>query len=181
MEITQFKIEGPLLIKNNCFGDERGFFTERYKKNEFEKLGLPEFIQDNFSVSSPGILRGLHYQWDLPQGKLVTCTSGKIRDVIVDIRAKSKTFGEHISVELDSNQPTWFWVPAGFAHGFLVLGTEKASVLYKVNNYWNSKGEGAILWNDQDLSIDWGIEKPELSAKDAVAQKFSDYELSPKF
>lgn len=193
MEIKKFEIEGPLLVKNKCFTDDRGFFTERYKAKDFQELGLPLFVQDNFSVSAPWVLRGLHYQWERPQGKLVTCTQGQILDVIVDIRAKSPTFGQHISVALKASEPTWFWVPPGFAHGFAVTGDSDAAVLYKVDQYWNGSGEGAIRWNDTDLKIQWqdlmsvssgmAVESwsPRLTAKDDAAPSFAEYRKSPKF
>ncbi len=181
MNVTKFDIQGPMLIELKMFGDARGFFTERFRKDKFAELELPEYIQENFSRSAPGILRGLHYQFDLPQGKLVTCLSGRIFDVAVDVRRSSPTLGKHVSVEIDGDKPAWFWVPAGFAHGFCVMGDKPADVMYKVDNYYNPKGEQGIAWNDPDFAIKWPLSKPILSAKDEVAMRFEQYKLAPKF
>lgn len=167
MQITDFHISGPLLIKNKIFRDERGFFTERFQVEAFKKIGIQnQFVQDNYSISKPQVLRGLHYQSTPAQSKLVTCVSGRIFDVIVDIRKDSKTYGEFISVEISSDDPSWFWVPAGFAHGFCVLGEEPAGVLYKVDQHWSGQGEGGILWNDPELGIPWPVKTPLVSEKD---------------
>lgn len=169
MEITKFDVEGPILISLDTYHDNRGFFVERFNKARFEDLGLPsKFIQDNFSRSTYGVLRGLHYQNIPPQGKLVSCTRGEIFDVAVDVRKDSPTFGKHVSVVLNGDKPASFWVPPGFAHGFCVTSKEGADVLYKVDNLWDKKGEGSILWNDPDLGIKWPIETPVLSEKDAL-------------
>jgi len=182
MNIVDFKVAGPKLIELKSFADDRGFFVERYKRHAFEEIGLKEnFVQDNFSRSAPGVLRGLHYQYDLPQGKLVTALRGRIFDVAVDIRAYSPTFGQYVSVELDGTKPSWFWIPAGFAHGFCVIGNESADVMYKVDNYYNSKGENGFVWNDSDISIEWPIQKPLLSSKDELLMTFSEYRKNPKF
>lgn len=181
MQVQTFPIEGVKLITLKSFSDDRGFFVERYKHAEFAEIGISDLIQDNFSRSKPGVLRGLHYQWDKPQGKLVTALSGVIFDVAVDIRRNSPTYGKHVSVVLEGMNPSWFWIPAGFAHGFCALGESPADVLYKVNNYWNGAGEGGILWNDSDLGIQWPIAEPLLSRKDQVSQTFADYCKAPKF
>lgn len=182
MEISTFKIEGPKLISLKKFGDHRGFFTERFRKDAFAASGLPsDFVQDNFSRSEPDVLRGVHFQFDLPQGKLVTCLSGHIFDVAVDIRQSSPTYGQYVSVELKGDEPSWFWVPAGFAHGFCVLGKTQADVLYRVDNFYNAKGEAGIVWNDVDFNIQWPIKKPVLSPKDELAMTFKEYKVSPKF
>lgn len=181
MDIKEFHIKGPKLIQLKSFKDDRGFFVERFKKNIFEDLGIKNLVQDNFSRSAPGVLRGLHYQWDLPQGKLITALSGRIFDVVVDIRKDSNTFGEHLSVELDGDNPAWFWVPPGFAHGFCVLEQKPADVMYKVDNYWNPKGESGIIWNDPKLEIQWPKQNMILSPKDAVMQTLEQYKLDPKF
>lgn len=167
MEIQKFDIEGPLLIHLKTFHDSRGFFVERYNEAKFKEHGLPtNFVQDNFSRSAYGVLRGLHFQNTPPQGKLVSCTHGEIFDVAVDVRKDSPTFGKHVSVKLQGDHPAWFWVPAGFAHGFCVTSKEGADVLYKVDNLWSAAGEGSILWSDEDLNIPWPVEKPILSEKD---------------
>lgn len=182
MEYQHFEIEGPLLITPKMLGDERGFFCERYRTDQFKELGINNtFIQDNFSRSACGILRGLHYQWDQPQSKLVTCTRGLILDVAVDIRKSSPTFGKHIVAELSGDKPQWLWVPAGFAHGFLVLSKEGADVSYKVDAPWNGKGESGIRWNDSEIGIAWPNSNPILSEKDRTAKSLSEYAKEPKF
>lgn len=183
MEVKTFGIEGLKLIQLKAFSDNRGFFTERFNKETFRKIGLDlDLVQDNFSRSLPGVVRGLHYQYSPVQGKLVTCLSGKIFDVAVDIRKDSPTFGQHISVILDGDSPAWFWIPGGFAHGFCVMGEKSADVLYKVNNYWNGKGENGIIWNDPDLKIPWpDLSKPILSSKDLELQNFKQYQFNPVF
>lgn len=170
-----FSIEGPKLLKLKKFADNRGFFVERYKDAFAQELGIKgNFVQDNFSNSKKNVLRGLHYQHSPGQGKLVTCLSGEIFDVAVDIRKNSPTFGQHVSVVLNSEDPALFWIPAGFAHGFLVR-SESADVMYKVDCLYNAKNEGSLIWNDPDLKINWGIDSPLLSDKDAVAPGFKEY------
>lgn len=169
MEIIEFPIKDLKLIKLKAFHDDRGYFVERFNEVKFREHGLPtEFVQDNFSRSKYGVLRGLHYQHDLPQGKLVSCLSGEIFDVAVDIRKNSPTFGQHVSVLLNGDNPSLFWIPPGFAHGFCVTSQSGADVLYKVDNLWNSKGEGCLRWNETSLMIQWPIANPTLSPKDAV-------------
>lgn len=179
--IQQFEISGPLLISPKIFGDERGFFTERFRAHEFKQIQLPEFIQENFSRSQKNVLRGLHLQYNKPQGKLVTATRGKIFDVAVDVRKDSGTYGKHVAVTLDGDRPQWFYVPVGFAHGFYVLSDEGADVLYKTTCYYNPKGEAAILWNDPELNIAWPSQNPVLSEKDRVSPIFADYKKQPLF
>ncbi len=183
MKVTEFALNGLKLIELPVYGDARGFFTERFHRERFREIGLPvdDFVQDNFSRSSVRVLRGLHFQFDQPQGKLVTATSGRIFDVAVDIRKDSPTFGQWVGVELDSEKPAWFWVPAGFAHGFVVLSEQGADVLYKVNAYYNPKGEGGILWNDKDLGIEWPVFEPLLSPRDQQLMSWADYQKSPRF
>jgi dTDP-4-dehydrorhamnose 3,5-epimerase len=181
MKITRFAIDGPVLIESKIFSDERGFFTERYKLNFGEELNLPNFIQDNFSRSIPNVIRGLHYQWDQPQGKLVTALRGKIYDVAVDIRKNSPTYGQYVQVLLDGNLAQWFWIPEGFAHGFCVIGNDSADVLYKVNAYYNPNCEAGIIYNDLQLNIEWPVTEPLLSSKDKKLQSFSQYSENPKF
>jgi dTDP-4-dehydrorhamnose 3,5-epimerase len=177
MEIQKFEIEGPLLIKLKTFHDSRGYFVERYNESKFKEMGLPtNFVQDNFSRSSYGVLRGLHFQYNPPQGKLVSCTHGEIFDVAVDIRKNSSTFGKHVAVTLKGDEPSLFWIPAGFAHGFCVTSKEGADVLYKVDNPWNGPGEGSLLWNDPQIAINWPTRDPILSQKDAIANNLSNYE-----
>lgn len=179
--VTQFSIQGPLLISPKILGDSRGFFTERFKTKEFQEIGLPPFVQENYSRSQSQVLRGLHFQFDRPQGKCVTVTRGKILDVAVDIRVASPTFGQHLTVILDGSKPEWFWVPAGFAHGFCVLSENGADVEYKVDVLYNASGEGAIQWNDPELKIEWSVSEPKLSEKDQTAMSFAKYKMEPKF
>lgn len=183
MNVTEFDIKGPKLITLKAFGDARGFFVERFHRERFKEIGLPadEFMQDNFSRSAKNILRGLHYQHDRPQGKLVTAMTGRIWDVAVDIRKGSPTFGKSVSVELDGDQPAWFWVPAGFAHGFAVLSEGGADVMYKVNAPYNPHGEGGIRWNDPDLAVPWPVKSPILSGKDEIQPMWSSYREEPRF
>lgn len=180
--LKTFDIEGPTLLAPPKFGDHRGFFVERFRADTFESIvpGHP-LIQDNFSRSAHGVLRGLHYQWEPAQGKLVTCTRGAILDVAVDIRKDSKTYGQHVMVPLNENEPAWLWVPKGFAHGFLVTGEAGADVWYKVDGYYNPKCEGAIRWDDPDLKIEWPISAPSVSTKDQAASSFAAYDRSPSF
>jgi len=174
MEIQRFEIEGPLLIHLKTFHDSRGFFVERFNKAKFEELGLPtDFVQDNFSRSAYGVLRGLHYQMNPPQGKLVSCTHGEIFDVAVDIRKNSPTFGKYVSVALKGDKPAAFWIPAGFAHGFYVTSKLGADVLYKVDNSWAPEAEGTISWNDPQINIHWPGREPTVSEKDKVGKSLS--------
>ena len=155
MKIYNSPIADLKIVKLDLYGDERGFFVERFKFNEFKKHNLPtEFVQDNHSKSAPNVIRGLHYQYDPAQGKLVGCTRGKIFDVAVDIRKDSKTLGKWYGITLD--QATLLWVPHGFAHGFCTIGNEPADLYYKITGgEYNANGEGGILWNDADINITW--------------------------
>ena len=181
LQVDSFSISGVKLVTLKSWPDARGFFVERFKLSAFQEAGLPtNFVQDNFSRSTGKVLRGLHYQWDQPQGKLVTCMQGRIFDVAVDIRAGSPTFGQHVSVELDGGKPQWLWVPPGFAHGFATLSAE-ADVFYKCTSEYNGKGESGILWSDSRLKISWPIPDPHVSPKDAEMQSLSQYEQEPKF
>ena len=138
-------IPGLMLIEPKEFHDDRGFFVERYNLESFGKEDFNEsFVQDNFSRSLPGVLRGMHFQFDQPQGKLVSCTRGRIFDVVVDLRHSEPTFGKHFGIELSGEKTVALWIPAGFAHGFCVLGNEPADVLYKVNRVYNFNGERAL-------------------------------------
>lgn len=177
MNTKTFHIEGPTFIELRKFDDDRGFFTERFRMDQWKEL-FPlhsGFIQDNFSSSKYKVLRGLHYQFNPDQGKLVGCMHGSILDVVVDIRPNSKTLGQHLKVELNADSPAWFWVPPGFAHGFVVTSPEGASVMYKVDAPYSPKTEGAIAWNDPDLKIEWPFSDPLVSPKDAAAQSFKDF------
>lgn len=182
MKVETFDIEGLKLITLDVHGDERGFFVERFNQQRFAEHGLPtEFVQDNHSRSAPGILRGLHYQHEPAQGKLVGVVGGAILDVAVDIRADSPTFGQHVAVELSDMNGKLFWMPPGFAHGFCVLGDKPANVYYKVSGLYNPAGEGGIRFDDADISINWPIPNPQISERDQGLESFSDYKKHPKF
>ena len=177
MEVQEFHIKGPLLITPKIFGDERGQFTETYKKSSFEAIGIKgDFFQDNQSMSANNVLRGLHFQEPpFAQGKLVRVLKGKVMDVIVDIRAKSSTYGEHLKVILDDSEKKLFWVPEGFAHGFLTLESDTI-FLYKCTNEYDKSSENGLMWNDPKLNIDWQLtDNPILSEKDLIFQSFENF------
>jgi dTDP-4-dehydrorhamnose 3,5-epimerase len=182
MNVETLAISDLKLITMKSFPDARGFFSERFKTSAFKEAGLPtNFVQDNFSRSAPKVLRGLHFQWDQPQGKLVTCMNGRILDVAVDIRIGSPSFGKSFSVELSGDRPQWLWIPAGFAHGFCVLGTEPADIFYKCTAEYNGKGESGIRWSDSQLQIQWPFRDAVVSARDEEMGTFEDYQKNPKF
>jgi len=171
-EIPDVKIFEP-----KVFGDERGFFMETFRADEFLKLGIEaRFVQDNHSKSKQGILRGLHYQIKQPQGKLVRVISGEVYDVAVDLRKSSKTFGKHVGIVLSEENKKQLWVPKGFAHGFYVM-SESAEFVYKCTDYYAPEFEQSLLWNDEDLNIEWPIIRdniPLLSEKDKNAVRLKD-------
>lgn len=176
MKVNRFAIEGPLEIEPRVFGDERGFFMESWSRKVFAELGIDvDFVQDNHSRSAKGVLRGLHYQDPMGQGKLVRVASGRAWDVAVDIRQGSPTYGQWAAVELSSERKNLFWVPPGFAHGFLSL-EDGTDFLYKCTDYYAPEHEHAIRWDDPDLAIDWPLHgmTPQVSAKDAAAAAFRD-------
>lgn len=163
------------------FSDNRGFFSETFKETEFKKFGIEKkFVQDNHSFSTKGVIRGLHYQWDKPMDKLVRVSSGQIMDVIVDIRKDSPTFGKHFKFILSSDNNHQLYVPAGYAHGFVVLSDE-AHVEYKCTEEYNKLGEGGINPFDLDLGIDWTVKEFLLSDKDKNSQSFLEYKKLPRF
>ncbi len=169
-EFEKFRIEGLVLIKPKVFGDNRGFFMESYKKSDFIENGIDcDFVQDNHSKSTKGVLRGLHYQTKpKEQAKLIRCIKGKVYDVAVDLRKDSKTFGGWLKVELSEENNHMFFLPAGFAHGFVVLSNE-AELLYKTNEEFSPGHDRGILWNDKDINIVWDIDfEPILSEKDKL-------------
>ena len=176
------KLPGLKLIELKIYGDDRGFFTERYVEERFAGYGLPErFVQDNHSRSKPGVIRGLHYQTDPAQGKLVGVIRGKIWDVAVDLRKDSPTYGKWEAFELSDENGRLLWIPAGFAHGFCVLGNEDADVMYKVDAAYSPKTEGGILYSDPDLKIEWPVRDPIVSGKDKVLPGFANYAKNPLF
>ena len=176
MEIIKTPIEGLLVIKPKIFGDDRGYFFESWSKESFAKNVLNlDFVQDNQSLSSKGVLRGLHFQNPpFSQGKLVRVIKGAVLDVVVDIRKESSTYGKHFSIELNEENKTIFWIPAGFAHGFITL-EDDTIFTYKCTGVYNSASEEALLWSDNDLNIDWGVINPLVSDKDLVAGSFKNY------
>ena len=180
MKVILLDIKGLILVQLKIIGDPRGFFTERFHEEQFLNLGLPvHFVQDNHSRSGPGVLRGLHYQYDPPQGKLVGVARGRIWDVAVDIRPKSPSFGKSAALELSDMNGRLLWIPPGFAHGFCVLGDEPADVYYKVTSYYNNAGEGGIIWDDEELSIDWPVKNPIVSNRDSSLESFVRYKDHP--
>ena len=180
MQVHDVPLSGLKVIQIKLLGDARGFFSERYSEVRFKEAGLPtNFIQDNHSRSSPGILRGLHYQHTPPQGKLVGVIRGRVLDVAVDIRPNSPTFGKHHALELSGDNGMLLWIPAGFAHGFCVLGDEPADMYYKVTGLYNPAGEGGILYNDPQLAIDWPLTNPQISDRDKKQQSWKEYCASP--
>ncbi|WP_288502954.1 dTDP-4-dehydrorhamnose 3,5-epimerase [uncultured Pseudomonas sp.] len=172
MNVTETPLEGVLILEPKVFGDERGFFMESFNQRVFdEAVGQHvEFVQDNHSRSTKGVLRGLHYQLQQPQGKLVRVTRGAVFDVAVDIRRKSPTFGRWVGVELTESNHRQLWIPAGFAHGFMVT-SDSADFLYKAIDYYAPAHERSILWNDPDIAIEWPSigGAPKVSPKDAAA------------
>ena len=177
MKIEKTRIDGLLVITPKVFGDERGHFFESFRKDIFEEHGVAEdFIQDNQSLSSKGILRGLHFQKEPhAQGKLVRVLQGSVLDVAVDIRSNSITYGQHVAIELNGSNNTMFYIPPGFAHGFLTL-EDNTIFAYKCTQYYHKDSEDCILWNSPSLGINWGINSPILSEKDKIAKDFSNFD-----
>jgi len=164
-------------VEPAVFGDSRGWFMETFNATLFREHGLPdEYLQDNHSLSAGGVVRGLHYQLEQPQGKLVRCTRGAIFDVAVDIRRGSPHFGKWTGVELTAQNRLMLWVPPRFAHGFSVLSDE-AEVFYKCTTLWNQKSDRSLLWNDPALGIDWRVAEPSLSSKDATAKPLHESDV----
>ncbi len=182
MKIEATDIKDVSILKPKVFGDDRGFFYESYNQRVFaEKTGLSVgFVQDNHSRSAEGVLRGLHYQIQQPQGKLVRVVRGEVFDVAVDIRKSSPYFGKWVGCLLSADNHRQLWIPAGFAHGFLVV-SEVAEMLYKTTDYYAPNHERCIIWNDPDLAIDWplGGKTPVLSGKDFAGLPFKSAEVFP--
>ena len=175
MNVIKTKLKDCVIIEPKIFGDERGFFLETFQTDRYAYLaGISLlFVQDNHSRSSKGVLRGLHFQKTKPQGKLVRVVRGEVYDVAVDIRQGSPTYGQWEAVILSEENKTQFWVPPGFAHGFIVL-SQTADFEYKCTDYYDPSDEGSLLWNDPDLNIPWPIDDRLLSDKDANAEKLCD-------
>lgn len=182
MEIIETPLRDVKLVRPKKFGDERGWFAEVFNARSFAAAGLPtEFVQDNQSFSPQGVLRGLHYQLEQPQGKLVRVLSGHVWDVAVDLRRDSPDFGKWAGFDLRGEALEFVWIPEGFAHGFLVL-SQTANVFYKTTDFYCRAGERCIRWNDPALAIRWpldGIGEPSVSPKDAAGSVFNEVELPP--
>lgn len=180
MQIIPTSLKDVVILEPKVFGDERGFFLESYNEATFAKLGLPtRFVQDNHSGSRKGVLRGLHYQLQQPQGKLVRSLHGEIFDVAVDLRRDSPQFGQWFGVSLSAENKRMLWIPPGFGHGFLVL-SDFAEVAYKATAFYAPAHERSILWNDAAIGIEWPLEgDPTLSAKDAAGLLLADAETYP--
>ena len=179
MNVIKTAIEGMVIIEPRIFKDQRGYFFESFSQKEFNEKVMPiNFVQDNESMSSYGVMRGLHFQRPpYTQSKLVRCTKGKVLDVVVDIRKNSPTYGQHVAVELTEDNHRQFFIPRGFAHGFVVL-TDEVIFQYKCDNFYAPQYEGAIAWNDPDLNIDWMVpaDKIILSEKDTKHPRLKDAE-----
>ncbi len=181
MKIEKQAIPDVLLITLDRFEDARGWFIERYHETKWAEQGFHEsLVQDNYSRSKPGVLRGLHYQNNPSQGKLVGVTSGRIYDVAVDVRIGSPSFGQYIGAELNESNNQLLWIPPGFAHGFCVLGDAHADVTYKVSGAYNPKGEGGIRYDDAELAIAWPLTSPILSDRDAKLPSLAEYKALMK-
>lgn len=180
MIVKEFEIEGLRLFEPRIFHDDRGFFFESYNEDKYKAFVGTEvhFVQDNISTSKKGVLRGLHFQMPpFAQGKLVSVIKGRVLDVAVDIRQESPTYGKHQVIELSEENKFQFWIPPGFAHGFVSL-EEDTVFSYKCSNYYSPAHERTLLWNDIDLGIEWGIMDPIVSEKDKIGEVFSNF-VSP--
>ena len=177
MNIIKTSLNDVIIIEPRIFKDSRGFLYESFSKQKYYDAGIQcDFVQDNHSYSEKGVLRGLHFQTDLPQAKLVRVIRGEVYDVAVDLRKASPNFGKWFGARLSEENSRQMFVPEGFAHGFCVL-SDHAEFLYKCSNYYSPAGEGGILWNDPDLNIDWPLENPVLSDKDQRFPRLKDANL----
>lgn len=176
MEIIETKIKDLFVIKPKVFADSRGYFFESYNEGVFKQKGIDaNFVQDNQSLSHAGVLRGLHFQAPpCAQGKLVRVITGAVLDIAVDIRKNSPTYGQHIAIELNEEEKTMFYIPPGFAHGFLTL-RDNTIFSYKCSDLYNKASEGTVLWNDKNLNINWNITNPILSEKDINGTPFAEF------
>jgi len=178
-QVIKTALPEVLILEPKVFGDERGFFFESFNQRDFhQSTGLDvQFVQDNHSKSSKGVLRGLHYQIQHPQGKLVRVTQGQVFDVAVDMRRSSPHFGKWVGVELSADNKRQLWIPPGFAHGFLVV-SESAEFLYKTTDYWFPEYERSLLWNDPSVGVKWpSDDSPKLAAKDAAGKPLAHADL----
>ena len=180
MKLETTAIEGISVLRPQLFEDERGFFLEAFRADVFERLGLPTaFVQENHSQSKRGVVRGLHFQWDPPMGKLMRVTSGCAFLVAVDIRKESSTLGQWYGIEVSAENKLQVWAPPGFARGFAAL-SDPVDVQYKCTGIYNPQGESGILWNDPQIGIDWPSTDAQLSAKDAQAQTLAEWLERPE-
>ncbi|WP_089729519.1 dTDP-4-dehydrorhamnose 3,5-epimerase [Candidatus Thiosymbion oneisti] len=175
MKVIVTELPGVLILEPKVFGDERGFFMETYRRDDYARHGIPrDLVQDNLSYSRRGVLRGLHLQWPHPQGKLVQVFSGEVFDVAVDVRRGSPTFGRWVGVHLSGENKRQFWVPTGFAHGFYVA-SPAALFAYKCSDFYYPETERCVRWDDPDIGIDWPLDgQPDLSPKDLEARLLRD-------
>ena len=168
MKVIETALPGVLIFEPKAFGDSRGFFLETFQLERYQEAGLTlPFVQDNHSRSTKGVLRGLHFQINHPQGKLVSCSRGAVYDVAVDINPDSPTCGQYVGVELNDENHRQLWVPPGYAHGFCVL-SEIADFQYKCTDFYHPNDEGGVMWNDPEIGIEWPIDEPLLSDKDKL-------------
>jgi dTDP-4-dehydrorhamnose 3,5-epimerase len=174
MKVAQTKLAGVLIIEPDMFGDARGFFLETFSSKRYEEAGLKlPFVQDNISFSEKNVLRGLHFQYPHPQGKLVQVLTGKVFDVVLDIRVGSPSFGQWFGETLSAENHKQMYIPPGFAHGFCVL-SDTTLFSYKCTDYYNPATEGGVIWNDPDIGIAWPVDAPKVSKKDACCTRFRD-------
>jgi len=180
MKVVPSALPDVLIVEPRVFGDERGFFFESYNRRALADAGLDaEFVQDNHSRSLRGVLRGLHYQVERAQGKLVRVVEGEVFDVAVDIRRSSSTFGRWMGIALSAQNKRMLWIPPGFAHGFLVL-SDSADFLYKTTDYWYPEHERSLLWNDPAIGIEWPLDDPPmLAAKDIAGRPLASADVYP--
>ena len=180
MKVQSLAIPEVLLISRDRYADARGWFTELHNDAALRDAGFTvRFLQDNLSWSLPGVIRGLHLQYGPAQGKLVTCLAGRIFDVAVDVRPNSPSYGQHVTAELSGENGDSLWIPPGFAHGFAVLGSDPALVLYKVDQPRSAEGERGVIWNDASVAIPWPIERPILSERDAALPTLAELQPPP--
>jgi len=181
MKVTRTEIPEVLIIEPKVFGDQRGFFIETFQAPRYAASGISQpFVQDNLSRSARGVLRGLHLQNPKAQGKLVTVLCGRVLDVAVDVRVGSPTWARHVAVELSDENRRQFWVPRGFAHGFVVL-SDSADFFYKCDEIYSPSDEVVIRWDDPAIGIDWGIQAPTLSTRDAAGKLLTEVSNLPKY
>ena len=177
MKVIETVLPGVMIIEPQVFGDARGFFLETFHKQRYEEAGIPgeemEFVQDNHSRSRKGVLRGLHFQLENPQGKLVSAGTGAVFDVAADVNPDSPTFGQWVGIELSEQNHRQLWIPPGYAHGFCVL-SDVADFQYKCTALYHPESDGGVAWDDPDLDIKWPIESPLLSEKDRALPKLSE-------